>query len=128
MSKELKSRLLTIAKVVFATVLFIIVASILYQEVSKMDFKKAFILFEKLNRAELTGVFALGGASILLLSFYDFIMVRTLKLKISAGKIFRISYIINALNSIIGFGGFIGAGMRLAIYKNYTKDTKTLMH
>ncbi|GEP83529.1 oxacillin resistance-related FmtC protein [Staphylococcus piscifermentans] len=128
MSKELKGRLFTIAKIVFATVLFIVVATILYREIAHMDFKKAFILFEKLNRVQLTGVFAIGAASILLLSFYDFIMVRTLKLTIPLGKIFRISYIINALNSIIGFGGFIGAGMRLAVYRNYTKDTKTLMH
>ena len=30
-------------------------------------------------------------------------------------RVFRVSYIINALNSIIGFGGFIGAGVR-ALY------------
>ncbi|MCP6652273.1 hypothetical protein NL518_29685, partial [Klebsiella pneumoniae] len=79
----------------------------------------------KLNRVELTSLLVAGGLSILLLSLYDVTMVRTLKLKMSLFKVLRVSYIINALNSIIGFGGFIGAGARLSVYKPYVKDTKT---
>ena len=36
---------------------------------------------------------------------------------ISLGKVLRVSYIINALNAIVGFGGFIGAGVRAMVYK-----------
>ena len=43
---------------------------------------------------------------------------------ISLGKVLRVSYIINALNAIVGFGGFIGAGVRAMVYKNYTHDKK----
>lgn len=128
MSKQLKGRLITGAKIVFATVLFILVVTTLYKELSTMNFKKLFVLFEKLNRVELTSLLVAGGLSILLLSLYDVTMVRTLKLKMSLLKVLRVSYIINALNSIIGFGGFIGAGARLSVYKPYVKDTKTLLH
>ncbi len=34
---------------------------------------------------------------------------------ISLGKVLRVSYIINALNAIVGFGGFIGAGVRAMV-------------
>ncbi|MCD8915200.1 bifunctional lysylphosphatidylglycerol flippase/synthetase MprF [Staphylococcus simulans] len=128
MSKRMKSRLITGAKAVFAAVLFIIVVMTLYRELSTINFKKLFMLFEKLNRVELTSLLVVGGLSILLLSFYDVVMVRTLKLKMPMMKVMRVSYIINALNSIIGFGGFIGAGVRVSVYKQYTKDTKTLLH
>lgn len=128
MSKQLKSRLFTTAKVIFASVLFILVVIMLYRELSTINLKKTFLLFEKLDRVKLTSLFAFGALSIVLLSLYDWVMVRTMKLKMTIWKVLRISYIINALNALIGFGGFIGAGVRFAVYKNYTKDTKTLMH
>lgn len=65
----------------------------------------------------LIGLFICGGASMLLLSLYDVILVKTLKLSIPLNKVFRLSYIINAFNAIVGFGGFIGAGFRTFIYK-----------
>ena len=67
------------------------------------------------------------GLSLILLSLYDIILVKALKLKMPLIRVFRVSYIINALNSIIGFGGFIGAGVRAFVYKNYTNDTKKLV-
>ena len=73
----------------------------------------------------LIGLFICGGASMLLLSLYDVILVKTLKLSIPLNKVFRLSYIINAFNAIVGFGGFIGAGFRTFIYKNYTSDRKS---
>lgn len=69
-----------------------------------------------------------GGASLVILSMYDVILSRALKMDISLGKVLRVSYIINALNAIVGFGGFIGAGVRAMVYKNYTHDKKKLVH
>lgn len=67
-----------------------------------------------------------GGASLVILSMYDVILSRALKMDISLGKVLRVSYIINALNAIVGFGGFIGAGVRAMVYKNYTHDKKEI--
>lgn len=39
-------------------------------------------------------------------------------------RVFRVSYIINVFNFIIGFGGFIGVGVRVFVYKNYINDMK----
>ena len=73
--------------------------------------------FGKINRVWLVLLFAGGGASLILLSLYDIILVKSLKLQMPIPKVLRVSYIINALNAIVGFGGFIGAGVRAFVYK-----------
>ena len=127
MTQELKSKLLSFFKFIFATALFIFVIFTLYRELSHINFKETFIQFGKINRLWLVLLFAGGGLSLILLSLYDIILVKALKLKMPLIRVFRVSYIINALNSIIGFGGFIGAGVRAFVYKNYTNDTKKLV-
>ena len=69
-----------------------------------------------------------GGASIVVMSLYDVILAKTLNLRISILRTIRIGYIVNALNSVIGFGGFIGASVRFLFYKDTTKDKKALVH
>ena len=73
--------------------------------------------FGKINRVWLVLLFAGGGASLILLSLYDIILVKSLKLQMPIPKVLRVSYIINALNAIVGFGGFIGAGLELSYIK-----------
>ncbi|MBL7573151.1 bifunctional lysylphosphatidylglycerol flippase/synthetase MprF [Staphylococcus saccharolyticus] len=128
MTQELKSKLLSILKFIFAAALFIFVVFTLYRELSHINFKDTLMQFGKINRLWLVLLFTGGGLSLILLSFYDIILVKSLKLKIPIMRVLRVSYIINALNSIIGFGGFIGAGVRAFVYKNYTRDTKKLVH
>ncbi|UDI78336.1 bifunctional lysylphosphatidylglycerol flippase/synthetase MprF [Staphylococcus taiwanensis] len=128
MTEELKNRLLSILKFIFAAALFIAVVITLYHELSHINFKQTLESFSKINRWQLIGLFICGGASMILLSLYDLILVKGLKLDIPLSRVFRISYIINAFNAIVGFGGFIGAGFRAFIYKNYTSDRKKLVH
>lgn len=128
MTQENKSNLLSILKFVFAAALFIFVVFTLYRELSTINFKDTLMQFGKINRIWLVLLFAGGGASLLILSLYDIILVKSLKLDIPLTKVFRVSYIINALNAIVGFGGFIGAGLRAFVYKNYTVDNKKLVH
>lgn len=128
MTQENKSKLLSILKFVFAATLFVFVVFTLYRELSTINFKDTLMQFGKINRLWLVLLFAGGGASLLILSLYDIILVKSLKLDIPLTKVFRVSYIINALNAIVGFGGFIGAGLRAFVYKNYTEDNKKLVH
>ena len=124
MTEELKNRLLSILKFVFAAVLFIAVVATLYHELAHINFKQTLEAFSKINRWYIVGLFICGGSAMILLSLYDLILVKGLKLDIPLIRVFKISYIINALNAIVGFGGFIGAGFRAFIYKNYTTDRK----
>ncbi|EHJ07002.1 bifunctional lysylphosphatidylglycerol flippase/synthetase MprF [Staphylococcus simiae] len=128
MKQEVKNKLFSILKITFATALFIFVVITLYRELSGINFKETLFEFSKINRLSLVLLFIAGGASLILLSMYDVILAKALKMNIPIGKLLRVSYIINALNAIVGFGGFIGAGVRAMIYKNYTEDRKKLVH
>ena len=118
MNQEVKNKIFSILKITFATALFIFVVITLYRELSGINFKDTLVEFSKINRMSLVLLFIGGGASLVILSMYDVILSRALKMDISLGKeVLRVSYIINALNAIVGFGGFIGAGVRAMVYK-----------
>ncbi|WP_069996430.1 bifunctional lysylphosphatidylglycerol flippase/synthetase MprF [Staphylococcus caeli] len=128
MSKEMRNRLFSILKIVFAVALFIIVVFTFYKELSHINLKETLHSFGKINRVSLVLLFLAGGASIIVLSMYDVILAKTLNLKISLLKTVRVGYIVNALNAVVGFGGFIGASVRFLFYKNATEDKKALVH
>ena len=83
MSKEMRSRLFSILKVVFAVALFSIVVFTLYKELSHINIKETIQSFGKINRVWLVALFVIGGASIIVLSMYDVILSKSLNLKIS---------------------------------------------
>ena len=82
MTEELKNRLLSILKFVFAAVLFIAVVATLYHELAHINFKQTLEAFSKINRWYLVGLFICGGSAMILLSLYDLILVKGLKLDI----------------------------------------------
>lgn len=128
MAKQIRENLFSIMKVVFATALLIFVVVTLYRELSHINFKEALVQFGKINRLSLISLFIAGGASLLILCLYDLILVKSLKITMPLTRVFRVSYIINALNAIVGFGGFIGAGVRAFIYKDFVSSKRKLVH
>ncbi len=121
MNQEVKNKIFSILKITFATALFIFVAITLYRELSGINFKDTLVEFSKINRMSLVLLFIGGGASLVILSMYDVILSRALKMDISLGKVLRVSYIINALNAIVGFGGFIGAPTKTSTTTRHLK-------
>lgn len=117
MNQEVKNKIFSILKnyVCYSFIYFCsnhIVSGVIWY-----NFKDTLVEFSKINRMSLVLLFIGGGASLVILSMYDVILSRALKMDISLGKVLRVSYIINALNAIVGFGGFIGAGVRAMVYK-----------
>lgn len=60
MTQEVKSKLLSILKFIFATALFIFVIFTLYRELAHINFKDTLMQFGKINRLWLVLLFA-GG-------------------------------------------------------------------
>ena len=60
----------------------------------------------------------------ILLSLYDLILVKGLKLDIPLIRFLKSAISLMHLMPLLAFGGFIGAGFRAFIYKNYTTDRK----
>ncbi|MCU5745573.1 bifunctional lysylphosphatidylglycerol flippase/synthetase MprF [Staphylococcus sp. SQ8-PEA] len=128
MSKSQKNKLLSILKFSFACILFIIVVYSLYKELHNINPKDVILTFSKTDRMSLITLFFSGGAAVILLSLYDVILAKVLKLNISIWRTLRVGYIINAFNALIGFGGFIGASARFLVYKKYSNNYKDLLH
>ncbi|QNR07881.1 bifunctional lysylphosphatidylglycerol flippase/synthetase MprF [Macrococcoides canis] len=125
--KILFNKYRNVIKFIFMTLLFIFVIYRLKGELSTIDFKSTMTAFKHLDSFQLALLIVSGLISVSILSLYDFVLARRLHLEVKYIKLFNISFIANALNGVIGFGGMIGAGLRLLIYKNYTEDDKTLL-
>ncbi len=122
-----KHHLLKYLKIAFIIFLITTITVILVKELAAIDFKKVFLLFNHISPMEMIILFLLGGSSVILLSLYDVILTSRFKLNLSPFKALRVGYIINAFNNIIGFGGFIGASVRMWFYGSYTNERKKLV-
>lgn len=92
-----------------------------------MDFKATFQAIKHIPSLDLFILILAGLIAVLLLTLYDFVLAKSMKLSISHQRLFNTGFIANALNAVIGFGGVIGAGLRLLVYRNYTDDEKSLV-
>lgn len=114
-------------KIVFISILLIFIFYKLIGELSSIDYKATYSAFKSMQSLELAGLILSGLLSVMLLSLYDFVLAKNLNLQIPKRKIFNTSFIANAMNAIMGFGGIIGAGLRLLVYRNYIDDERTLI-
>src|SRR5699024_6894767 len=126
MSKKLVNKILTIMKVLFALSLFIFVVFTLYKELANINLKETIHSIKDINSVWLVVFLLIAGLDILVLSMYDVILDKVLHLKISLVNTVRIGYNVNALNAVLGCGGFIGAIVRFFLYTDTTEDKKAL--
>lgn len=98
----------------------------LVEEFKNIDIKKSIILFKEIPTMEFIIIVVLGILAILVLSLYDVVLKRTLHIDISYQRLIPFSFITNAMNNILGFGGLFGSGLRYYFYKDKTEDTRLL--
>lgn len=122
-----RKKILPILKVLFICIVLCIVVFVLHNELGKIDFKKTIALFREMNTFYFVGIIILGVLSVSVLSLYDMMLKQSLKISLPIHKVLSISYIINTFNSILGFGGLIGAGLRIYSYRNDVEDKKDLV-
>lgn len=120
-------KIISFLKIPLVFLIFIVVVYIFHNELSKINFKKTFVLFRDLDTLTFVAIIILGVLSVLILSLYDVMLKQSLKIKLPLHKILSISFIINTFNSVLGFGGLIGAGIRIYSYRNEVKDRKVLI-
>lgn len=133
MENNNKSKNYNIIKALFqflvAIVIMFLVFSHLKKELSSLDFDKITYLIVNLGFFWFITIIILGIIGMSILSFYDFFVLNaiTMNANLKKMKIFKISFMTNALNMILGFGGFIGAGLRYYLYKPYSKNNGKLL-
>lgn len=122
-----RKRIFSVLKFLFICTILCVVLYVLHHELVKIDFKKAIVLFREMNTVYFVGIILLGILSVSVLSLYDIMLKQSLKISLPIHKVLSISYIINTFNSILGFGGLIGAGLRIYSYRNDVLNKKELI-
>ncbi|GGI42056.1 bifunctional lysylphosphatidylglycerol flippase/synthetase MprF [Mammaliicoccus stepanovicii] len=122
-----RKRVMSLLKVIFILLIFSVVIYVLNNELSKINFKKTVVLFRNMDTFAFVGIIILGIFSVLVLSLYDIMLKYSLKINLPVYKILSISFIINTFNSVLGFGGLIGAGLRVYSYRNALNNKKELI-
>ena len=109
--------------------IFYLIFSYFKNEITSLDFKKVYQLTLQLGNVKFFFVIFCGLLGITILCLYDYFVLKAINLtkSMSSFRIFKISFMTNTLNMVLGFGGFIGAGLRYYMYKPYTKNGKTLV-
>lgn len=120
------SKIVTTIKPIVAFCFFIIVFTLLFKELSTVNYKETIHLFRQLPTLSFILVIAAGIGAVLMLSLYDFTLHQTLNLRYPINKLIVRSFIINSLNNLLGFGGFFGAGLRLFQFRAATENDKEL--
>ncbi|WP_270583106.1 bifunctional lysylphosphatidylglycerol flippase/synthetase MprF [Bacillus smithii] len=120
-------RLRSSAKFFFSLAIIVFVFFQGKRELSNISISDSIRLLKSLSSYQVTVVVLLGLLAVSTMFLYDFFLLRFLNLNIRTGKIFRISWIANTLNGILGFGGIIGAGLRMMLYKQHTKEESKLL-
>ncbi|MDQ0176668.1 bifunctional lysylphosphatidylglycerol flippase/synthetase MprF [Bacillus chungangensis] len=120
-------RLKTSAKVLISLAVLAFVYIHAKKELANVSIKDAIQLFKSLSTFEVATSIFLGLLAVSILYFYDFFLVRSMKLPLSKWKVFRVSWMANTLNGILGFGGIIGAGLRVMIYKQHAEEPKKVV-
>lgn len=120
-------RLRSSAKFFFSLAIIVFVFFQGKRELSNISISDSIRILKSLSSYQVTVVVLLGLLAVSTMFLYDFFLLRFLNLNIRTGKIFRISWISNTLNGILGFGGIIGAGLRMMLYKQHTKEESKLL-
>ena len=109
--------------------IFYLIFSYFKKEIVSLDFKKIHHLTLTIGEVKFLVVLLFGLFGISILCLYDYFVLKAINLtkNMSSFRIFKISFMTNTLNMVLGFGGFIGAGLRYYMYKPYTKNGKTLV-
>ena len=106
--------------------IFYLIFSYFKKEIVSLDFKKIHHLTLAIGEMRFLLILIFGLLGISILCLYDYFVLKAINLtkNMSSLRIFKISFMTNTLNMVLGFGGFIGAGLRYYMYKPYTNTRK----
>lgn len=119
----------TIIQIIVGIVIVYFLFSYFKKEIVSLDFEKIKSLILNVGYFKFVIIILLGSLGMAILSLYDFFVLRAISMNknLKSLRIFKISFMTNALNMILGFGGFIGAGLRYYLYRPYSKNKKSLL-
>ena len=104
--------------------IFILSAWKLKTELASINFKDVFHVIQNRSFTSIAVLLLVSFAGIWILSLYDVVLIRSQKLKVPWLKTMKMSWIINSLNTLIGFGGIVGSSIRYNYFQNFIETDK----
>lgn len=122
-----KGRLVGIGK--FAVIVFMAALVIIggIREIKSIDFARLVLLIRSLKAYEIAFFLLLGILGNAVMTLYDFVIIRHLKLEIKKFVIFNVSFVANSINSLSGLGGLTGASIRAVFFKKSAKGSDDII-
>lgn len=108
--------------------IFLLSAWKLKTELSSINFKDVFHVIQNRSFTSIAILLLVSFLGVWILSLYDVVLIRSQKIKVPVLKTMKISWIINSLNTLIGFGGIIGSSIRYNYFQTYTKAKEDKKH
>ncbi|QIK56516.1 lysylphosphatidylglycerol synthetase family protein [Erysipelothrix sp. HDW6A] len=105
----------------FITILAITVNKLI-GELSTIDFQKVYSTMQNQSFISIIVLVLVGLVGVSILSLYDLVLVKSLKLDVSKKAMIKVSWISNSLNNVIGFGGVIGATIRYNYLEKFSDE------
>lgn len=113
-------------KIIFLISVIIIVLFELSNIAKTLSFDQLATIFSKIRIENILLMALIGLVSVVPMIGYDFTLNTILEQKPKRSYIFETSWLINTLNNIAGFGGFISAGLRSEFYGKHTSSKKVV--
>uniref|UniRef100_UPI0035D7EFD5 bifunctional lysylphosphatidylglycerol flippase/synthetase MprF n=1 Tax=Enterococcus pseudoavium TaxID=44007 RepID=UPI0035D7EFD5 len=113
-------------KVIFLLSVIIIVIFELSNIAKTISFNQLSTIFSQISIWNILLMALIGLVSVIPMIGYDFTLNNILEQKPKKLYIFETSWLVNTLNNIAGFGGFVSAGLRSEFYGKQTSGKKVV--
>lgn len=120
-------RITSIFKIVFPIFLILFIFYQGERELSRISIKKSFAAIKELHAGGFILTIIVGLLAVSVMCFYDYFLTRSVDAKIPLSKVFRVSWIANSFNNVIGFGGLAGVGLRSMLYRDHVEEGRSLL-
>ena len=113
-------------KTIFLISVIIIVLFELSNIAKTISFDQLSTIFSEISIWNILLMALIGLVSVIPMIGYDFTLNNILEQKPKKLYIFETSWLVNTLNNIVGFGGFVSAGLRSEFYGKQTSGKKVI--
>lgn len=118
-------RVLRWARVVLPVLLISLVGVLLYRELAGLHPRRIRATTASIPDLMLLALAAVGMLSVLSMSLYDWLLCRWLKIRLTATRLLRYSFVANSFNNSVGMSGMTGSGIRYLVLSREGVDART---
>lgn len=122
----IKEHLFTIIKILLLVLMIGVISFSIGKEIKSINIAETLMLIKSFSVFKILLLIILGLVAVAIITLYDFIIIRYLKLDIKPLNIFTISYVATTINNVSPLGNVAGASIRAIFFKKGDNNTDVL--